>query len=276
MTKSVMLSGPGSTTRHKILTMMERNIRLLIAYDGTGYQGWQRQKEAPTIQGSIETVLRQITQSSVHLLGAGRTDAGVHAWGQVANFRTTSEMTLFKIDGALKALLPRDILIRQVKEVESDFHARFSSQAKIYDYHIWNRQPFPPFFRHYVWFVKEPLSWPLIKAGLSLLKGEHDFSSFQTQGSQVSDALRNIYRADLSQTPWGALRLRFKANGYLRHMVRNMVGLLIRVGLKRISLREFEGVILAKDRSLAGEMAPAGGLFLRKVFYLKPDQPTIS
>jgi tRNA pseudouridine38-40 synthase len=247
--------------------MADRNILLLIAYDGTGYLGWQRQKEGPTIQGAIEAVLRRVTQESIHLLGAGRTDAGVHAWGQVANFRMTSGVDSVKIEAALKALLPRDILIRQVREVALEFHARYSSQAKVYDYFIWNRQPLPPFFRNYVWWVKEPLSWPLIKTALSLLKGEQDFSSFQTQGSPVSDAVRTIYRADLLATPWGAYRLRFKANGFLRHMVRNMVGLLIRVGLKRVSLKEFEAVIQAKDRSRAGEMAQARGLFLRKVFY---------
>jgi len=245
----------------------ERNIRLLMAYDGTGYQGWQRQKEGPTIQGTIEAVLSRVTQESVHLSGAGRTDAGVHAWGQVANFRTTSGLTMAKLESALKALLPGDILIRRVQEVGPAFHARYSSQAKVYDYFIWNRQPLIPFFRNYVWSVKEPLSLPLIKAGLSLLKGQQDFSSFQTQGSQVSHTVRTIYQADLFPAPWGGYCLRVKADGFLRHMVRNMVGILIRVGLKRISLKEFEEVVHSKDRSKAGEMAPAQGLFLRKVLY---------
>ena len=246
---------------------MERNFRLLIAYDGTHYQGWQRQKDCPTIQGVIEEVLTRITQQAVSLVGAGRTDAGVHAWGQVANFRTTSEMTIAKMEAALHALLPKDILIRRVQEAEPAFHARYSSRAKIYDYFICNYSRMTPFFRPYVWFLQDPFDTSLIKAGLSLLIGEKDFSSFQTQGSEVSNPIRTIYQADLLSLPWGGFKLRLKADGFLRHMVRNMVGTLIRVGSGRISIEEFEEIIHSKDRSKAGEMAPAHGLFLRKVIY---------
>jgi tRNA pseudouridine38-40 synthase len=245
----------------------ERNIRLLIAYDGTGYQGWQRQKQGPTIQGTIEEILSRLTQQKVSLIGAGRTDAGVHAWGQVANFRTPSELAIVKLESALKGLLPRDILIRQVQEAGSAFHSRYSSEAKIYDYFISNQRQFVPFFRNYVWSIREPIDFDLVKKGLALLIGENDFSSFQSQGSEVTHAVRTIYQASLLPVPWAGYRLRFKANGFLRHMVRNMVGILIRVGLKRISLEELEAVIQAKDRSRAGEMAPPQGLFLRKVFY---------
>jgi len=247
--------------------MVERNIRLLIAYDGRHYQGWQRQKDYPTIQGVIEEILTRITQQAVSLVGAGRTDAGVHAWGQVANFRTTSEMTIAKMEMALQALLPRDILIRRVQEVEPAFHARFSSRAKIYDYLIWNQPLGNPFLRHYVWFVWEPIDVGLIKAGLLLLTGEKDFSSFQSQGSEVSCSVRTLYQAALLPLPWGGFKLRFKADGFLRHMVRNMVGTLIRVGSRRISIEELEEVIHSRDRSQAGEMAPAQGLFLRKVLF---------
>jgi tRNA pseudouridine38-40 synthase len=245
----------------------ERNIRLLIAYDGTGYQGWQRQKDSPTVQGTIEEILNRLTQQKVTLFGAGRTDAGVHAWGQVANFRTNSNLTIVKLESALNALLPRDILIRQIQEVSPTFHARYSSQAKIYDYVFWNQRRPMPFFRNYVWFLREPIDLDLVKEGLSLLVGEHDFSSFESQGSEVSHAVRTIYQASLSSVPWAGCRLRFKANGFLRHMVRNMVGVVIRVGLNRITLKELEAVIQAKDRSRAGEMAPPHGLFLRKVIY---------
>jgi len=247
--------------------MKERNIRLLIAYDGTFYQGWQRQKDSPTIQGRVEEALLRITQRTVSLIGAGRTDAGVHAWGQVANFRTTSDFTTTKIGAALNALLPQDIFIRQVQEVEPAFHARYSSRAKIYDYFIWNHTQFIPFFRHYAWFVRGPIDFDLVKAGLLLLVGEQDFSSFQSQGSEVSHPVRTLYQGSLIPMPWGGYRLRFKADGFLRHMVRNMVGTLIRLGLKRISMEEFKEIIHSKDRSKAGEMAPAQGLFLRKVIY---------
>jgi tRNA pseudouridine38-40 synthase len=249
------------------MTIVERNIRLLIAYDGTQYQGWQRQKESPTIQGAIEDNLFKITQQPVSLHGAGRTDSGVHAWGQVASFRTSSEMPTAKIEAALSALLPRDIFIRQVGEVEPTFHPRFASKAKIYDYLICNHPRNTPFFHHYVWFLPEPVDLDLIKAGLSLLTGEQDFSSFQSHGSEVSHAVRTLYQAILLPGPWGGFKLRFKANGFLRHMVRNMVGTLIRVGLKRTSIKELEDIVQSKDRSRAGEMAPAQGLFLRKVLY---------
>jgi tRNA pseudouridine38-40 synthase len=250
---------------------MERNIRLLIAYDGTRYQGWQRQKESPTIQGAIEEVLQKVTQAVVNLTGAGRTDAGVHAWGQVANFKTSSTLPLDKMESALRALLPQDILIRQILEVEPDFHSRYSSESKIYDYFITHQKPHYPFLRHYVWSIKDPLSIPLIKTGLLLLRGKKDFSSFQTAGSSVNNPIRTIYQADLLPTLWGACRFRFRADGFLRHMVRNMVGLLVQLGLRRISLEAFEAVIRAKDRSKAGAMAPAQGLFLRKVVYPKGE-----
>lgn len=249
------------------MTFVERNIRLLIAYDGTEYQGWQRQKESPTIQGAIENILFKITQQPVSLFGAGRTDSGVHAWGQVANFKIASPMPTATIKAALTALLPKDILIRQVEEVEPTFHARFSSRAKVYDYLICHNARNLPFFRHYVWFIPDPVELDLIKSGLSLLAGEHDFSSFQSQGSEVSHSVRTLYQAIILRGPWGGFKLRFMANGFLRHMVRNIVGTLMRVGLKRISIRELEAILNSKDRSLAGEMAPARGLFLRKVLY---------
>jgi tRNA pseudouridine38-40 synthase len=249
------------------MTLVERNIRLLIAYDGTQYQGWQRQKESPTVQGAIEDILFKLTRQPISLHGAGRTDAGVHAWGQVASFKTASQLPTATMEAALRALLPKDIYIRQVSEVEPMFHARFSSKAKIYDYLICNHPLNNPFFLHYVWFLREPVDLELIKAGLSLLTGEQDFSSFRSRGSEVALSVRTLSQAILLPGPWGCFKLRFKANGFLRHMVRNIVGTLIRVGLKRISIKELEEIINSKDRSQAGEMAPAQGLFLRKVLY---------
>jgi tRNA pseudouridine38-40 synthase len=245
----------------------ERNIRLVIAYDGTAYLGWQRQKEHPTVQGTIEDVLSRLTQQNITLNGAGRTDAGVHAWGQVASFKTRSDLPAAKLEGALNALLPRDILIRHVQEAPPTFHARYSSQAKIYDYMIHSQRHPSPFLRHYAWAIREPVDLELIKEGLLILKGEQDFSSFQTQGSEVSSPVRILYQARVLPIPWAGFRLRFKANGFLRHMVRNMVGILLRLGLKRITLEDLQAAIQAKDRSKTGEMAPPHGLFLRKVIY---------
>lgn len=249
------------------MTLLERNIRLLIAYDGTHYQGWQRQKESPTIQGTIEDSLNKITQRTISLAGAGRTDSGVHAWGQVASFKTTSTLPTETIESALNSLLPRDIWVRRVSEAEPTFHARFSCRAKVYDYFLCHNPGKNPFFRHYFWRLRQPVDPDLIRAGLSLFLGEHDFAGFQSQGSEVSTSVRTLYQASLLPGPWGGFKLRFMANGFLRHMVRNMVGTLIRVGLKRISITEVQAIMDSRDRSRAGEMAPAQGLFLRKCLY---------
>ena len=247
--------------------MSQRIIRLLIAYDGGRYQGWQRQKSAPTIQGTIEQVLGRITQQPVSLIGAGRTDAGVHAWGQVAHFHSLSRLSPEKIQEALNGLLSKDILIREVREAEPDFHARYSCVSKVYDYYLWNKPVLPPFVRSYLWPVPGLLDCDLVRQGLNLLQGEHDFSSFQSQGSQVAHPVRILFQASLSIVPWGALRIRFRANGFLRHMVRNMVGSLIQLGRQKTSLEGFAGILEARDRCRAGEMAPARGLFLRKAIY---------
>ncbi len=164
------------------------------------------------------------------------------------------------------AFLP-EILIRRVEEVPPSFHARFSCRAKTYDYLIHNHPDPLPFFRRYLWTVPEPLDWEAVRFGLARLIGRRDFSSFQSQGSPVAHGIRTLYQASLITTPWGWFRLRFKADGFLRHMVRNMVGLLVRVGSGRVNVEELPGIIEARDRRLAGEMAPAHGLYLRKVFY---------
>jgi tRNA pseudouridine38-40 synthase len=167
----------------------------------------------------------------------------------------------------LNGLLPKDIRIREAEEAEPDFHSRYDCLSKVYDYYLWNKPVLPPFFRSFVWQVPGGLDLDQVRQGLNLLRGEHDFSSFQSQGSRVAHAVRIVYQAGLSVTPWGVLRLRFKANGFLRHMVRNIVGSLVQLGRGKTSLQGFSGILKAKDRSLAGEMAPARGLFLRKVIY---------
>lgn len=224
-------------------------------------------KEGPTIQGTIEAVLRKITQQPLSLIGAGRTDAGVHAWGQVAHFKTRAAFTPQKWKEVLNALLPKDILIRAVDEAAADFHARYSCKAKVYDYWVLVGPRIPPFFRNYVWALEEAPDWDLIRHGLSLLLGRKDFSSFQSQGSRVAHAVRTLFQASLIPVPWGGYKFRFKADGFLRHMVRNLVGTLIRLGRGRLSLEELREILEAKDRSLAGESAPPQGLFLRKVLY---------
>jgi tRNA pseudouridine38-40 synthase len=247
--------------------MSSRNIRLLIAYDGTDFQGWQRQPRVPTIQGTLETVLQKITREPIGLTGAGRTDAGVHAWGQVAHFKTLSALTPEKWQSALNALLPPDIRIRSVQESLPDFHARYDSRRKTYDYYLLNRGWPPPFYCRYSWWIGHPLDFDLMGQALSGLKGRHDFSAYQTAGSGVRQTVRTLFQADLTRLRRGGVRLRFQADGFLRHMVRNLVGSLIRLGMKKITLGEWRDILVSRDRAQAGAMAPAQGLFLRKVIY---------
>ena len=247
--------------------MSSRNIRLLIAYDGTDYQGWQRQPRAPTIQGTIEEVVRKITREPIALQGAGRTDAGVHAWGQVAHFITRAVLTPEKWQSAFNALLPPDIRIRAVQEAPPDFHARYGTRIKIYDYYLLNEAWPAPFFRRYTWWIGQTLDFDLMIRGLSGIEGQHDFSAYQTAGSAVTQTVRTLFRADLTRLRRGGVRLRFQADGFLRHMVRNLVGALVRLGMKKITLGEWQEILDSGDRSRAGAMAPAQGLFLRKVIY---------
>ena len=247
--------------------MSYRNIRLLIAYDGTDFQGWQRQLQAPTIQGTIEAVVQKITREPIALTGAGRTDAGVHAWGQVAHFKTPAVLIPEKWQSALNALLPPDIRIRSVQESPPDFHARYDSRLKTYDYYLLNGGWPAPFYRRYSWWIGQPLDFDLMGQGLLGLKGRHDFSAYQTAGSDVRQTVRTLFRADLTRIRRGGVRLRFQADGFLRHMVRNLVGSLVRLGLKKITLGQWQDILNSGDRSQAGAMAPAQGLFLRKVIY---------
>jgi tRNA pseudouridine38-40 synthase len=247
--------------------MTSRNIRLLIAYDGTDFQGWQRQPQAPTIQGTLEAVLQKITREPIAATGAGRTDAGVHAWGQVAHFKTLAALTPEKWQGALNALLPPDIRIRSVQETRSDFHARYDSRLKTYDYYLLNAGWPAPFYRRYSWWIGQPLDFNLMSRGLGELKGKHDFSAYQTAGSDVRQTVKTLFQTDLIRLRGGGVRLRFQGDGFLRHMVRNLVGALVRLGMKRITLGQWQDILVSRDRAQAGAMAPAQGLFLRKVIY---------
>jgi tRNA pseudouridine38-40 synthase len=247
--------------------MSSRTIRLLIAYDGTDFQGWQRQPQAPTIQGTLEAALQKISREPIALTGAGRTDAGVHAWGQVGHFKTLSALTPEKWQSGLNALLPSDIRIRSVQEALPDFHARYDSRLKTYDYYLLNGGWPAPFYRRYSWWIGQPLDFDLMGQGLLGLKGSHDFLAYQTAGSDVRHTVRTLFQADLTRLRRGGVRLRFQADGFLRHMVRNLVGSLVRLGMKKITLGQWQDILVSRDRAQAGAMAPAQGLFLRKVIY---------
>ena len=245
-----------------------QNFRLLIEYDGTAYHGWQRQSNTRTIQGTIEAALQTMTGQSVTLLGSGRTDAGVHATGQVANFCLETRLTADVFAKGLNSLLPPDIVIKDCAAVDEAFHARYAARSKVYEYRILNRPTPAALFRQYAWHIRYPLDIEAMKTAMLCLKGQHDFSAFKATGSPRSHAVRTVIDVNLTgRDENGYVVFSIEADGFLRHMVRNIVGTLVDAGLEKISPGAFEDVLISKDRRQAGITAPALGLFLREVKY---------
>ncbi len=256
--------------------MNKRNIRLLIAYDGTGYSGWQRQKNGITIQGTLEEKISIITDESAMIVnGAGRTDAGVHATGMVANFSTASTMTATAFRNALNSMLPKDIRILECQETDTDFHARYNATGKTYRYDFYTGKIQLPHKRLYCLHLPQPFEKHKILPCLEYLVGSHDFSSFEATGSRDitrtggRGAVRTLLQARCLEHPGQQeyFSFSFTGDGFLRHMVRNIVGTLFLVASGRISHDEFLHIIQLKDRQQAGPTAPACGLFLEKVHY---------
>lgn len=247
-----------------------KNFKLVIEYDGTEFSGWQRQKDRPTIQAEIENALQTMLRERVRLTGSGRTDAGVHALGQVAGFRCETRLSAREIFQGLNGLLPDSIVIRSCTAAAPDFHARFDAIRKTYHYRILNR-PLPAAIgRHYVWHVRRNLNWNAMQAAAAALVGEHDFRSFEGSGSPRSSTVRRVFRAEWQRQDPGRFTLQICADGFLRYMVRNIVGTLVEVGSGKITPQQFETILAAADRTLAGATAPARGLFLMSVEYPEP------
>ncbi len=246
---------------------MMRTIKLTIEYDGTNYLGWQVQPKGPTIQRVLEETLKKITGEEVRLIGSGRTDAGVHAFGQVAHFKTHSKISLHSMARALNSLLPPDIVIRRVREVDENFHARKSCKSKIYEYRILNRNLRSAFYNKYAWHIPQKLNLKEMKEATRYLIGEHDFSSFRSVGTPTQTATRKVIRAEWKKGRDGLLYFEIEANGFLKQMVRAMVGTLVEVGRGRLSPEEFQEILQSKDRRKAGPTAPAHGLLLKEVKY---------
>jgi len=247
--------------------MALRNIRLAVAYDGTGYHGWQRQKNGLTVQAVIEDRLQVMTEMPVKLLASGRTDAGVHALNQVCNFETRSLIPIDALKRGLNALLPSDILVKDAAVVSLKFHSRYRAKSKTYEYRILNRQNPDIFRRSTLWHIRFPLDVEKMSGCLSFLKGTHDFSAFKSSGSANTDPIRTILAACIEGDEDGVLRLVVEGNGFLRHMVRNIVGTLVEVGQGRMDAKYFSEILESRDRRLAGRKAPPQGLFLMAVKY---------
>ncbi|MEW6669463.1 MAG: tRNA pseudouridine(38-40) synthase TruA [Thermodesulfobacteriota bacterium] len=245
----------------------KRNIRLVLQYDGSRYHGWQRQKGDLTVQELLEEKIRLITGESVTVAASGRTDAGVHALHQVCSFLTRSRLDPQSFHRALNSLLPPDIHIDLAEAVPLEFHARYSARSKIYEYRVLNRPEPDPFLRAYTWHVPSVLDLSEMERCLPFLLGMQDFSSFMGSGSTVTDPVREMKRAEMKRSEDGLLLFLFEADGFLRHMVRNIVGTLVEVGKGKRDSLEFQKILQARDRRSAGITAPAHGLFLKRVRY---------
>lgn len=244
-----------------------RNIKLLIEYDGTNYHGWQVQSNALTIQEVIEQKIEVMTRQRVHVIASGRTDAGVHALGQVANFKTESSIPVDGFQRGLNSLLPPDIIIISAEEVDGQFHAQHWAKWKTYRYVILNDENPSAIYRNYSWHMPRPLDVRRMQEASKALLGRQDFSSFQGADADTEDPVREVFRAEWAAEGSRFLHFTVEADGFLKHMVRNMVGTLAEVGQGKISPEEFRQILTARDRRRAGMTAPAQGLFLVEVKY---------
>lgn len=274
---------------------MLRNIKLTITYDGTNFAGWQIQPSKRTIQGVLTEILERVLQEKVTLIGASRTDAGVHALGQVAHFHTTNPISCYKLLGALNGLLPPDIAVLDLQEGPQGFHARESAKRKTYRYLIFNAPIRHPLWVDRAWFIPTPpllgvsggvggvshpgkgLKLKEMQRGARHLVGRHDFQAFQGRKPATKTTVRAIYEITIRRggplwPPGGnhiglPLQVEITGNGFLKQMVRNIVGLLVEVGEGKRPPGDVKEVLQSRDRKKAGACAPAGGLYLVRVQY---------
>jgi tRNA pseudouridine38-40 synthase len=246
---------------------MIKNFKLVVEYDGANYSGWQRQKSDPTIQGEIEHALMTMTRRKITLIGSGRTDAGVHASGQTANFKCDTRLTSEAFQKGLNSLLPKDIVIRSCQPAALDFHARFDAKSKAYRYHILNLHLPIAIGRQYVWQIRRPLDTHAMITASRYFVGIHDFKAFEGSGSPRAHTVRNVTMAQLSVGHDGKITFDIEANGFLRFMVRNIVGTLVDIGMGKLSLQDIPEIFHSRDRCRASATAPAQGLFLISVTY---------
>lgn len=243
-----------------------RTIKLVLEYDGTNYAGWQVQPQQDTIQGRLEGALETVTGREVRVVGSGRTDAGVHAIGQVAHFCAESSMTVEEFQRALNGILPRDISIREVSEEGESFHARYSAKRKLYRYVILQADTRSAFSHRYAWDTGYALDVPAMgRAALHLL-GTHDFSAFQAASCTAKNPAKTLYRLEVHKRGDDVIFL-IEADGFLKHMARTIVGTLVEVGRGYFRPEDVKQILEGRDRSRAGPTAPPQGLFLLEVTY---------
>ncbi|HEY6102282.1 MAG TPA: tRNA pseudouridine(38-40) synthase TruA [bacterium] len=246
--------------------MVERNVVLTIEYDGTDFSGWQRQSLRPSIQAEIERAVQAVIREDVNLIGAGRTDAGVHALGQVANFHATSRIATDRFPPALNAHLPDAIRILSAREGPPGFHSRYAATGRTYRYAVLNRPAPSPILRAHTYHVPAALDLEAMQEGAALLLGTHPFASFRGVGSGERTTVCTVRRADVARAGDTVL-FTFEADRFLRHMVRLIVGTLLRVGRAKLPSETMAEILAAQDNRKAGPRAPAHGLFLVRVSY---------
>lgn len=244
-----------------------RNIRIKLTYEGTKYQGWQRQESSGnTIQGKMEQLLSRILGEKIEINGSGRTDAGVHALGQVVNFHTSSKMSVEEMLAKMNEYLPADIGVVEIKEVDERFHARLNAVGKRYRYRVWNSSIPNVFWRRYAYTVTDSLDLEAMRKAAKLLEGEHDFKSFTSTKKGKKSTIRRIDSIVINEKD-GMIEFVFTGDGFLYHMVRILVGTLLEVGMGSRAAESMPEILEAKSREKAGYLVPSHGLVLEEVFY---------
>jgi tRNA pseudouridine38-40 synthase len=253
-----------------------RTLKITVAYDGTRFVGWQRQAAGESIQGLLETALARFEGAPVSVNGAGRTDAGVHALGQVASVRVSFAHEVAAVVRGLNANLPPDVRVYRVEDADAAFHARFGARSKTYRYLLLNARVGDPFGRHYAWHLDEPLDVAAMQSACAVLVGRHDFAAFRSAGSDISTTVRTVTRSELRDgrsvvpgvtTSGALLTYEIDGDGFLRHMVRAVVGTLVEIGRGWRPAGDMATLLESGDRSRAGATAPPQGLFLVRVDY---------
>ncbi len=244
-----------------------RTLKLTVQFDGTDYHGWQIQPDDRTVQQVLTRSLEEILNEPVTLHGSGRTDAGVHALGQVAHVGTTSGIGTAAVVRAVNSRLPPDIAVTAAEEVPADFHARYSARSRVYWYLIWNAPQRSVFFNRYAWHITQQLDLASMRDAAAGLVGTHDFTSFKGADKDDVNPTRHVERVRFKRTRRSLIVFEIRANAFVRHMVRNIIGTLVDVGRGRLTAGTFSDILQACDRTCAGMTAPPHGLFLKNVLY---------